>query len=218
MKITHLPKLESQSLKNWYVAQLHELITKCLDGLSPRWNQTETSFSYDHILTINRMGYVDKESTIRFLIQSRMVFDDVEIVQKWCKNIKNNSINLFLFINFCFGLFSNVFSLIEEDKRSIKSIKQHNNITSFFEAILLSSFYSLSNYFSIITSLFLLSWCYWFDYCINIIMKIILFIHKITFVLKHWFFQWKWKLFKIMFYITQLIIKMLFIRRKLYVI
>ena len=62
----NLPKLEGGSLRNWYVAQLHELTTKCLDGLSPRWNQTETSFSYDDILTMNSMCYVDKENDVRF--------------------------------------------------------------------------------------------------------------------------------------------------------
>ena len=131
----HLPKLEGLSLKIWYVAQLHELITKCFDGLSPRWNQTKTTFSYDNILTINNMGYVDKHTTIRFLILKKLV------------------------------------------SRSTKSIKHHNIITSFFEAILLSSIYSLSYYFSIIIILFLLSSYYWFDYFINNIMKIILFIH-----------------------------------------
>ena len=101
------------------------------------------------------------------------------------------------------------FSLIEEDKRSIKSTNQHNIITSFFEAILLSSIYSLSYYFFIIIFLFLLYWCCWYCYFINIIMKIILFIHKIPFVLKHWFFKRKWKLF----FNNTKILKMLFIRR-----
>ena len=198
MKSTHLPKFEGLSLKNWYVPQLHELMIKCLDGLSPRWNQTKTSFSYDHILTINSMGYVNKHTTI--------IFDSESDGFWWGKMLKNGVktskiIKLFiLFVNICFGLFSNVFSLIEEDKRSTKSINKHNNITSCFEVILLSSIYSLSYYFSIITFLFLLSWCYWYHYCFNIMMKIILFISKITFVLKHWFFQWKWKLF---FWITQ---------------
>ena len=36
------------------------------------------------------MGYVDKESTVRFLIQSQKDFVDVENALKWCKNIKNN--------------------------------------------------------------------------------------------------------------------------------
>ena len=127
MKSTHLPKLEGLSLKNWYVPQLHELMIKCLDGLSPRWNQTKTSFSYDHILTINSMGYVNKHTTI--------IFDSESDGFWWGKMLKNGVktskiIKLFiLFVNICFGLFSNVFSLIEEDKRSTNSIKQRNNIT-----------------------------------------------------------------------------------------
>ena len=34
------------------------------------------------------MGYVDKHTTIRFLIQTPKDFDDVENALKWCKNIK----------------------------------------------------------------------------------------------------------------------------------
>ena len=131
MKSTHLPKLEGRTLKNWYVAQLHELITKCLDGLSPRWNQTETSFSYDDILTINRMGYVIKDLLLDFWFRVGWILMIGKMLKNGVKTSKIIKLNHFyLLILFWF-----VFDCFRWLKKIREASSQSNNTTSFHHSL-----------------------------------------------------------------------------------